>query len=399
MPLGMLQAGLLLANGAAGGAVSYCRVCSLGSEHPGIVVDDQQICNLCRLDIAGDLLVNFRYTSEIFEQFQRAGPNREGPYDCLFMYSGGKDSTFMLDKFVNEYGKRVLAYTFDVPFESTHAAENIRLAKEKIPATFVVDADDDSIKKMMREVFNRPAPIRPGSYLDEKLPCVSCRTFFVIRAILYAFRHQIPYIALCADPQQILTMESNVREVVRGFYRTFGVRLTDELFRGEIEQVLFAEDDDLPKIVFPFISMRHEYDPDRIVAELRTKGLYNSSPLETHCTLFPLLNYYSFKHWDCMFYKLNASSHVRGVKRSGEHGGRSTFSIKFPRVLNILEVEERLKGITLQVAAGEGDRDAHERALVEVFRSLGGSAEAAHFVARSFLDMPAVAEDLGIRLS
>lgn len=377
----------------------YCKVCSLGSEHPGIVIDAEQLCNLCRMDIAGDLLVNFRYTQEIFEQFQRAEPRPAGSYDCLFMYSGGKDSTFMLDKFVNEYGKRVLAYTFDVPFESAHAAENIQLAKERIPADFVLDADDDNIKKMMREVFNRPSPGKPGSYLDEKLPCVSCRTFFVIRAILLAFKKGIPYIALCADPQQILTMESNVREVIRGFYSAFGAQLADDLFRGEIEQLLFAEDDELPRIVFPFIVMRHDYDPDRIVAVLKRKGLYNSSPLETHCTLFPLLNYYSFKHWGCMFYKLNASSHVRAVKRSGEQRSRSTFSIKFPDVLNIREVEEELREVTLQIAAGAGDPRANERRVIAIFQALGADDDAARFVARSFLEMPVVAKDLDIRLS
>ncbi|CAM5515500.1 Bifunctional polymyxin resistance protein ArnA [Streptomyces alboniger] len=59
-----------------------------------------------------------------------ARPARRVDY---FMYSGGKDSTYMLDKFVNEYGKRTLAYTFDVPFESTHAAQNIKLARRTCP--------------------------------------------------------------------------------------------------------------------------------------------------------------------------------------------------------------------------------------------------------------------------
>jgi hypothetical protein len=379
--------------------MTYCKVCSLSGEHPGIVLDEQQVCNVCRLDSVGDLLVNYRYTQEVFEKFQRAGRTEGAPYDCLFMYSGGKDSTYMLDKFVTEYGKRVLAWTFDVPFESEHAAENIRLAKERIAATFVVDADDDGIKKMMREVFNRPAPRKPGNYLDEKLPCVSCRTFFVIKAILHAYRHRIPYIALCADPQQILTMESDVRRIVRGFYEAFGVALADDLFRGELEQLLFAHDDELPQIVFPFIAMRHEYDPDLIVAELKAKGLYASSPMETHCTLFPLLNYYSFTHWDCMFYKLNASSHARAVKRNGADGARSTFSLKFPRSLNVLEVEERLRTVTLRIAKGEGAAEEHEAALIDAFRELGTSEEAGRFIARSFLEMPAVAADMGIRLT
>ncbi len=377
---------------------AHCRVCSLGDDHPGIAIDSQQVCNLCRMDLAAEMLANFRYTNEVFQAFQEARPNPDGPFDCLFMYSGGKDSTYLLDKFVNEQGKRVAAFTFDVPFESSHAADNIRLAKQRIPATYVADKDDENIREMMREVFNKPPPAKPGRYLDEKLPCVSCRTFFVIRAILYAFRRHIPYIVICADPQQILTMESNVVEVVRGFYRTFGQRAVASWFGGELQQILFADEKQLPKIVFPFIAMRHDYDPDRIVSELKEKGLYTSSPLETHCTLFPLLNYYSFKHWNCMFYKLNASSRAR-ADRNGTGAGRSTFSIKFPDALNILDVERRMKEVTLAIAAGEGDHRTQRESLAAVFRDLGADDEAARFVADGFLNMPAVAADLGIRLS
>ncbi|GHG63567.1 OzmP [Streptomyces griseocarneus] len=373
-----------------------CTVCALKENHPGIRFGDDGVCSLCTLDVAGDLMENFTYTKRVFEEFTRSGPNPHGDHDCLFMYSGGKDSTYMLDKFVNEHGKRVLCYTFDVPFESVHAAENIRLARERIAATFVLDSDDDTIKAVMREVFNR-TPAKPGTYLDEKLPCVSCRTFFVIRAILHAFRHRIPYIVLCADPQQILTMESDVREVVRGFYRTFGRRLADEFFRGELERLLFADDDELPRIVFPFIAMRYAYDPDRIVAELKEKGLYASSPLETHCTLFPLLNYYSFLNWDCMFYKLNAASHRRAVRRD-ENRHRSTFGIAFPRAVDLPAVEERLKRVVLDIAGSRGEPAAQERELIELFTQLDATEDAARFVARQFLDLRETAADLGVVL-
>ncbi|TGA96504.1 OzmP [Streptomyces palmae] len=373
-----------------------CQVCALKEDHPGVTLGDDGVCSLCRLGLVGELLENFSYTDQVHEEFTRSGPNPNGPYDCLFMYSGGKDSTFMLDKFVNEYGKRVLAYTFDVPFESTHAADNIALAREKIPATFVLDSDDDNIKLVMREVFKKPVT-KPGKYLDEKLPCASCRTFFVIRAIIYAFQHRIPYIALCADPQQILTMESDTREVVRGFYQTFGSQLTDTVFRSEAEKVLFADDEELPKIVFPFIAMRYQYDPDRIVADLKAKGLYNSSPLETHCTLFPLLNYYSFKHWNCMFYKLNAASHRRSVRRNKNYD-RSTFSITFPRAADLPAIEERMKHAVLDIAEERGDPAEHRSALMEIFRELGATDDAARFVTEGFLGMRTVATDLGITL-
>ncbi len=376
----------------------HCNVCFLTSEHPGVWLDKDSVCNLCKLEVATEFLDNIKYANEVYEEFRASGTNPRGPYDCLLMFSGGKDSTYLLDKFVNEEKRRVVAYTFDVPFESDHAAENLRLVREKIPVPFVVDKDDANIKKVVREVFNRPAPEKPGKYLDEKMPCMSCRTFYVIRAIIYAYRNAIPYVVFCADPQQMMTIDSNVREILKGFYRSFGEEFTDTHLKSDVEEMLFAEDECLPKIVFPFIAMRGDYDPDKIVEKLKAKGLYNSSPLETHCTLFPLLNYYSFKHWGCMFYKLNASSYVRSVKRSKE-SARTTYSIKFPRSVNILEIEEKLKNLLFEIAASEGSPKVQEESLVALFRQLDATEEAARFVARTCLNMREIAAEIGIKLS
>ncbi|WP_435294485.1 hypothetical protein [Streptosporangium sp. G11] len=362
-----------------------------------MTLDADQVCNVCTLDIASHLVRNVAPVREAYEEFERNTPApHHGRYDCLLMYSGGKDSTYLLDKMVNERGLRVLSYTFSPPFESDHAAGNIRLARERIPATFVIDRDD-GVTKVMRSVFGRPVPKGSGNYLDEKLPCLSCRTFFVIRAILRARREGIPYILICADPQQTLTMEPSVRKIVRDFYRAFGRDLTHELFGDEIERLLVADEAELPKIVFPFAAGRDEYDPERIVAELTAKGLYRSSPFETHCRLLPLLNHYSFRNWDCMFYKLNASSQIRAFSRNGDRY-RPTYSVRFPRTMDLPAIERELKRITFEIAAGRGDAAAHEAALVDLFRRLGASDEAARYVADNFLDMRPIAESLGIDL-
>lgn len=373
-----------------------CKMCSLSERHPGVSLDSNDLCNLCKLEVDADMAENFRYTADQYQAFLRSPPNSRGPFDCLLMYSGGKDSTYMLDKFVRE-GKRVLAYTFDVPFESARAIENAAVVKTKLNATFFVDKDDKNIKRMMQEVFNRPRLSRPGRYLDEKLPCISCRTFFLLRATMYAFEHEIPYIVLCADPQQILTMESNVRKVVRGYYRQFGAELLEELFGSALEALLFAEDERLPTIVFPFVAMRHEYNPEAIASELKAKGLYSASPIETHCQLFPLLNYYSFKNWDCMFYKLNASSQLRSRARNGD-AARATYSGKFADDLDVVKLEERLRNVLNELATGEGDRGAQERVVLEILKEFGASGDAAKLACENFLNMRAIAAENGIAL-
>lgn len=373
----------------------HCRICAITQGHPGVTFQDD-VCNLCRLETDIELLANFKLATDNYEAFRKRPPRTDGEHDCLLMYSGGKDSTFILDQFVGE-GRRVLAYTFDVPFESVRAAENVARGRAKLDATFVVDKDDARIQRMMREVFARPRPEGPGKYLDEKLPCVSCRTFFVLRAIIHAFERGISTIVMCADPQQFLTMESDVREIVRGYYRTFGSELIDELFGAALEALLFAEDERLPTIVFPFVAMRHTYDPDRIIATLEAKGLYESSPLETHCTLFPLLNYYSFKNWGCMFYKLNASSHVRSLTRNAKND-RATYSMKFPKSFDVLKVEERLRTILFAIAQGDGDPRAQEDAVIDVLKEFGASDDAARFTAANFVNMRAIAAQNGIPL-
>jgi hypothetical protein len=376
----------------------HCKICSLSGAHPGVTLDEDLICSLCKLEVGDELLHNIGYASGAYEEFKNSGPNRHSPYDCLLMFSGGKDSTYLLDKFVNEFHKRVLSYTFDVPFESDHAAGNVRLVQSKIRATFVFDKDDDNIKTVVRGAFNRPAPDKPGKYLDEKLPCMSCRTFFLIRAVLYAYRQRIPYVVFCADPQQTLTIQPEVREIVRGFYRSFGRDFAKRVFEGALEELLFAEDERLPRIVFPFVAMRREYDPDRIIAELKAKGLYHSSPLETHCTLFPLLNHYSFRHWDCMFYKLNASSYLRAVRKNKD-AARTTYSLKFPRAADLVQIEQRLKTTLFAIAAGEGDAVQQEETLVSLFRQLEAGEDAARFAARNCLAMRDVAAEMGIELN
>lgn len=66
--------------------------------------------------------------------------------------------------------------------------------------------------------------------------------------------------------------------------------------------------------------------------------------------------------------------------------------------MDVLHVEQRLKKITFEIAAGAGDSDSHEAALVDLFKQLGATDEAARYVASNFLDMRRIAEDLGIGL-
>lgn len=373
-----------------------CKGCSLKSDHPGISLDSEGVCNLCRLDIPDTIADNFNYSNRNFRIFSDSVPAQNSPYDCLFMYSGGKDSTFMLDRFVNEEKRRVLAYTFDVPFQSEHAMENIKEIKEKIKINYFIDADHDKIRQLMRHVFNHAPARKPGKYLDEKTPCMLCRDFFILRAIVYAYKEHIPFIIFCADPQQIMTIQSRIKCIIKAFYQRVGRQLTTELFGEDLEVMLFSDEEALPKIVFPFIAMRHTYKPEKMIEELKGKGLYTSSPLETHCTLFPLLNYYSFKHYDCSFYRLNMASQARGHKSKFDQKAE-TFGIKFTSDhAGMAATEARYKNVIFDIIANQENAETQKEDLRRVFKAMAFNDDAANYLIDKYMNIHNIASELGI---
>mgnify|MGYP001553428895 CR=1 FL=1 len=60
-------------------------------------------------------LDNFELLRERFRQKLKS-PKAKGSHDVLVGISGGKDSTYVLHKLVQEYGQRVMTFTFDNGF-------------------------------------------------------------------------------------------------------------------------------------------------------------------------------------------------------------------------------------------------------------------------------------------
>ena len=87
------------------------------------------------------------------------------------------------------------------------------------------------------------------------------------------------------------------------------------------------------------------------IEELKQKGYYESSPIETHCNLFPLLNYYSFKHWDCMLYKHESASDVRKIAFSYDD---KKVDIQKEQAKDLISIEQELKGIITELVSGKG---------------------------------------------
>ncbi|MDB5072252.1 MAG: albIV [Candidatus Eremiobacteraeota bacterium] len=130
-------------------AVTYCATCGLPSNYPGATFDAAGVCNECHaFDAYRDKALNyFRPMDElhaIVEKVKAAGNPR---YDCMVLYSGGKDSTYALYQLAS-MGLRILAFTLDNGYISEGAKANIRRVVGELNVDHVFGATP-----FMRSIF------------------------------------------------------------------------------------------------------------------------------------------------------------------------------------------------------------------------------------------------------
>jgi acyl-CoA synthetase (AMP-forming)/AMP-acid ligase II/acyl carrier protein len=112
---------------------NYCAECGLPSNYPGAAFDSDNVCAACRDYKAYKEKAEgyFKTQADLEALFKDRAPAGKGGYDCLALYSGGKDSTYMLFKLA-EMGLSVLAFTFDNGYLYEGAKENIRRVAAKL---------------------------------------------------------------------------------------------------------------------------------------------------------------------------------------------------------------------------------------------------------------------------
>ena len=108
--------------------MKICNRCVLPETFPGIVFDEEGVCNYCRRHSNVDTEKRAKQKEIYKDKFLQIIGKLKGrsSYDALMAFSGGKDSTYTLQYLVEKLGLRVLAYTFDHGFISPRSKVNMR---------------------------------------------------------------------------------------------------------------------------------------------------------------------------------------------------------------------------------------------------------------------------------
>jgi tRNA(Ile)-lysidine synthase TilS/MesJ len=179
-----------------------CINCVLPETFPGIVFNEDGICNSCLAFKGRKHLqqAKLRYKQK-FENLINQYQN-QSDYDCLMAYSGGKDSTFTLSVLKEKYGLNILAVTFDNGFISPVALRNIGKVVENLAIDhMIMKPRIDILKKIFIESSKN------GLYSNKTIErastiCTTCMGLVKFISLKIALEKNIPFITYGWSPGQ-----------------------------------------------------------------------------------------------------------------------------------------------------------------------------------------------------
>ena len=129
---------------------AFCAACCANDFLiPGLEFDEEGRCPLCQTE--GDV-THLRSVVPLVEELPRAKHSR---FDVALFYTGGKDSTYLLYQLSKRMGLRVLALTWEIPFQSDSAKRSIENAKKRLPNVEFLSRSvaQDDLKTVYRTLY------------------------------------------------------------------------------------------------------------------------------------------------------------------------------------------------------------------------------------------------------
>jgi glucosamine--fructose-6-phosphate aminotransferase (isomerizing) len=119
-----------------------CSKCILPSTMPFIQFDKDGVCNYCHHYVKRNIPKSTDQLRLILDNYRK----RDAP-DCIFPFSGGRDSSFGLHLAVKEFGLKPIAYTYDWGMVTDLGRRNISLMCSELGVENIVIAADISWKR------------------------------------------------------------------------------------------------------------------------------------------------------------------------------------------------------------------------------------------------------------
>ncbi len=308
-----------------------CVKCILPETFPGIKFDEDGVCNHCRRPLKRTEEGHRKEWEDKFlsliEEYRKM-PGSGATYDVLMAYSGGKDSTYTLDVFVNRYKLRVLAYTFDNAFMSPGAFVNIRNVCANLGVdSMVVRPSPLMLKKIFRTAAKKPL-YSPKTLERASTICTSCIGMVKSSMLRTAIEKNIPFVGFGWSPGQAPIQSSVMKTNAalmkisqKAIYEPLHSIAGDEINPLFVTDQQFSQPDHFPWNVHPLAFL--PYDEKKIIKRNKEIGWVKPDdvdPNSTNCLLNAYANNVHRKVYGFHPYVWEIANMVRQGVLSREEG-------------------------------------------------------------------------------
>ena len=183
--------------------VKRCQRCILSENFPKIKFDEG-ICNFCRDYDTGGLSNGFLDNGLSMKQLQAiisTKPNRT--YDCLALYSGGKDSSYMLHVIKSEIGLNPLAVTLDNGFIADAVLPNMKAVLDHLEIDHILIRPSMRFMKSLYRAAIVNVESHPEQIMYAASGCGSCISVLLSIAAQECIIRNIPLMVGGWTPGQL----------------------------------------------------------------------------------------------------------------------------------------------------------------------------------------------------
>jgi hypothetical protein len=270
-----------------------CTVCVLPETFPNITFDDEGVCNFCRTFKGRERLERSKDKYRLRFEKLLGERRREGGYDCLMAYSGGKDSTYTMVVLKERYDLSILALTVDNGFVSPGAMDNIRRVSESLGVDLIIYKPCfDTLKRLFRRAIDSDMYSRKTLERASTI-CTTCMGIVKFVALRMAIESGIPFITYGWSPGQAPIEASIFRNnpsMIRSMQKAY-VEPMREVAGAGIDNYFLTEShfelaDRFPHNISPLAFL--EYDEDVILGRIEKLGWVkpdDTDPNSTNCLL------------------------------------------------------------------------------------------------------------------
>ena len=285
-----------------GSIAARCSQCVISSRVPYVKLTDG-VCNLChehnKLRANDDeTLWQQKYVEhqrkELDEMLRSHQGKGRARYDALVLFSGGKDSCYMLSRIRKNYpGLRLLLMTWDNGFYSKLSLQRCKEVAAKLDLDHIVYRPRSSVYKTLYRYTLKNVEMKGSYQTVDRLD----GTLNQMLGFYYAYDMDIPLVLAGVDFAQELIMQFHSyfvmpfedmcsRVLTDRMERRSGFKIAD-IFTQEDQKLFWdgtgKDPDRIPQYVLPFVAWR----PDKaaILAELEGEDLMperDSSPILTN---------------------------------------------------------------------------------------------------------------------